>query len=259
MKKPSIFSKDYEKQMRKRRRKMILIGIILCLGISGTYLYVTNDGIDFSAIKVKLQAWVDSGKEVVDEEDSVLTNAPVVEPEPEPEKIETIDVLLDDGTEIKVSLNKDENGVVTFNEVLSGTGVVISPDKTRIMFVDNKQDIRIVNTLKEETVVSKENYQSTQGSTYTKESILQQNEGYVWHKDARFLSDTKIMYVTNLPYFGQNLNQFIWTLDLQTGEHKTNWAGKAKEIIVGEFGEKGLEINLDGKIKYVTIDGNIIE
>lgn len=258
MKKPSIFSKDYEKQMRKRRRKMILIGMILCLGISGTYLYVSNDGINFSGIKESLQAWVDSDKEI-EEDESILTNAPVVEPEPEPEKVETMDVLLEDGTEIKVSLNKEDNGVITFNEVLSGTGITISPDKTRIIFVDNKQDIRIINTLKEETVVSKENYRSTQGSTYKKESIIQQNEGYVWHKDARFLSDTKIMYVTNLPYFGQNLNQFIWTLDLQTGEHKTNWDGKAKEIIVGEFGEKGLEINLDGKIKYVTIDGNIIE
>ena len=72
MKKPSIFSKDYEKIMRKRKRKKIIIGILSICIIGILVTEVAN--YDFSKLKDRLQAWVDEDKETDDNEQLVQTD-----------------------------------------------------------------------------------------------------------------------------------------------------------------------------------------
>lgn len=258
MARPSIFSKDYERLMRKRRRRIIVSLLAILIIGSGTAVYIYNGGINFSQIKENLQTWVDGGKEIV-EEDSLLTVAPEAEePKLEEPKEEFFETVIDE-MNIKISLNITEDGTKTFNEVVTGENVIISPDKTKFLVTDTKQNLFIINVNDEITDITKPNYVSTTGSTYTKESILNQYQGYVWHKSAKFISDTKIAYVSNLPYFGSGISEYIWVYDIESGQHITKWEIKSNEISLGEISEKGLEIHVDGKIKYITVDANIVD
>ena len=73
MKKPSIFSKDYEKIMRKRKRKRIVIGILSICIIGILVTEVAN--YDFSKLKDRLQAWVDEDKEKYADETASLSKS----------------------------------------------------------------------------------------------------------------------------------------------------------------------------------------
>ena len=62
MAKPSIFSRDYERRMRKRRITMITIGIFIVVILFGLVFKFKIQKMDFNNIKSRIQAWVDNGK-----------------------------------------------------------------------------------------------------------------------------------------------------------------------------------------------------
>ena len=81
MAKPSIFSKDYEKKM-KRRRIRITIVVSLVAIITGVLIYKFKiEKMDFSNVRQRLQAWVDSDKPK-EEEKAVEETKEDVKPEP---------------------------------------------------------------------------------------------------------------------------------------------------------------------------------
>ena len=119
MKKPSIFSKDYEKIMRKRKRKKIIIGILSICIIGILVTEVAN--YDFSKLKDRLQAWVDEDKETDDNEQLVQTDetnesSEVQEPMVEETPVEKyLDVTISD-TPISFKL-KEENSETLIESV----------------------------------------------------------------------------------------------------------------------------------------------
>ena len=119
MKKPSIFSKDYEKIMRKRKRKKIIIGILSICIIGILVTEVAN--YDFSKLKDRLQAWVDEDKETDDNEQLVQTDetnesSEVQEPMVEETPVEKyLDVTISD-TPISFKL-KEENSQILIESV----------------------------------------------------------------------------------------------------------------------------------------------
>ena len=124
MKKPSIFSKDYEKIMRKRKRKRIVIGILSICIIGILVTEVAN--YDFSKLKDRLQAWVDEDKEnyvgdqLVDTDESIGSTEveePVVEEVPS-EKY--LDVTIAD-TPISYKI-KEENSQILIKSVKEVSG-----------------------------------------------------------------------------------------------------------------------------------------
>ena len=60
MGKPSIFSREYEKKMRKRRRNTIIISLAILVVIAGIIIKVIYNPIDYTNIKKNIQAWIDS-------------------------------------------------------------------------------------------------------------------------------------------------------------------------------------------------------
>ena len=60
MGKPSIFSREYEKKMKKRRRNIMIISLTIVLVISALIIKVVCNPIDYSNIKENIQAWIDS-------------------------------------------------------------------------------------------------------------------------------------------------------------------------------------------------------
>ena len=69
MAKPSIFSRDYERKMRKRRRRIFLIVFLVIILVGGIFIKMNMKNFDYSELKAKIQAWVDSDKieEIPDE------------------------------------------------------------------------------------------------------------------------------------------------------------------------------------------------
>lgn len=259
MRKPSIFSRDYEKLMKKRRRRIITVILSVTIICGASYIYISSGGVDFTNIRERLQAWVDSDKIAGD--DAVLANATVVEVEPikVTEKHITVDIVLPDASIVKVSILRDEAGKITFNEVKEGQSAVISPDKTKVLITDSKQNMILYNSNGEQIDISKKDYKSKSGSIFLKDSVLQKNSEFIWHKDAAFISDNKIAFVSNLPYIGSTSKQYIWVYNLDTNEYKTIWKSAGREIYIGKISEKGLEINIDGKINYVTTDETVVQ
>ena len=118
--------------------------------------------------------------------------------------------------------------------------------------------MRVFNVEGKEVSITKDKYVAPNGEIFNKETILQTYSGYLWNVEAKFISDTKVAYITNLPYFGTDLNKYIWVVDLNDNSHKTLWNSKGKDIKFGEIKEKGLEATIDGNIKYVNSNGDLI-
>ena len=68
MGKPSIFSKEYEKRMKRRRRNVIIISLVIVLVISVLIIKVVCNPIDYTNIKKNIQAWIDSDTTNVSEQ-----------------------------------------------------------------------------------------------------------------------------------------------------------------------------------------------
>ena len=59
MRKPSIFSRDYERQMRKRRKRIAIISILGVLIIGLLFLKIAMNSINMDTLRNKVQNWID--------------------------------------------------------------------------------------------------------------------------------------------------------------------------------------------------------
>lgn len=264
MKKPSIFSKDYEKIMKKRKRKKIIIGI-LSICIAGI-LVTEVANYDFSKLKDRLQAWVDEDKEKDDKEQLVQadeTNESSEVQEPVVEEIPAekyLDVIISD-TPISFKL-KEENSetlIESVKEVPENYYIYIGNNGKDAVVLDTNQNINIVYASGEIKNVTLAQYVGPDGEIYLKDNIRNLYQGYIWHSAPVQISENKIAYITNIPYFGYNLNKYISIIDIDSNTHSTLWASKATEIIFGQMQEKGLEVNIDGNLRYITSNGELVQ
>ena len=220
MKKPSIFSKDYEKIMRKRKRKKIIIGILSICIIGILVTEVAN--YDFSKLKDRLQAWVDEDKETDDKEQS-------------------------------------ETLIESVKEVPENYYIYIGNNGKDAVVLDPNQNINIVYANGEIKNVTLAQYVGPDGEIYIKDNIRALYQGYIWHSTPVQISENKIAYITNIPYFGYNLNKYISIIDINMNTHFTIWASKSTEITFGQMQEKGLEVNIDGNVRYITSNGELVQ
>ena len=54
------------------------------------------------------------------------------------------------------------------------------------------------------------------------------------------------------------MNKYIWVIDLNNNTHSTLWNSKGKEIKFGDLKEKGLEVVIDGNVKYVNQNSDLV-
>ena len=147
---PSIFSKDYERRMKKRKR-LIMITVILVL--VGLLIIVFNSKIknlDFTNVKANIQAWVDSDKpeeEITNEESEETIEVEPEEEEKQPEKL-FVDINIADGVTVKAEYT-EEAGIKKFVEVtpIEGYTFNFSPSREKLLILDNQQNMKISDTL----------------------------------------------------------------------------------------------------------------
>lgn len=259
MRKPSIFSRDYEKQIKKRKRIIIVISIIVLLLVGSIIFTVTAKYFDFTNVKAKIQQWVDgdtSSENIIEDIPSVENSSET----PIESTVKLIDIKVSEDRILKVEY-EDIGGVIKFKEakeVPDGIEYNISPSRELILINDDKQNIKIINTKGEENNITKESYIAPNGEVFKKDVVQSTYNDYLWHKSAKFISDKKIVYKTNMPYFGYGLSQYLWIVDIDSKNETTLWQSKGVDITVGEIKEKGLEVIIDGNIKYINNDNNLI-
>lgn len=259
--KPSIFSKDYNKKMRFRKIVIVVTIIIIAILLVG-FIFIGSISSSFEKIGNKLSSLqVENGfnesENTKEEEEEIRTfNNEINNEVLEEEKNNNIEINLTNGEKLVATIIK-ENNLEHFSEVKLSEDkgkAVISPDKTKLLINNYKtQELFIYDTKGNGKNISKTEYTTKNNKSYSRESILQSNNGFVWCRNPMFVSDNKIVYQSNLPFFGRkNLDIYVWSIDLNTNEHKTLWDFKGKTITFGELTDKGLQVNIDGNNKYIN-------
>lgn len=265
MGKPSIFSREYEKKMKKRRRNIAIISFAIILMISGLVFKFIYKPVDLTNVRNNIQAWIDSDSNNSEESSETITEETieekaVVEEEVEKPLEESINITLVSGIPAKaIYKNESDKGLIfkSFETTDNGISYDISSSGKQLLITDTNSVITIYNVDGTSKVVSKDQYVSTSGEVFTKESAIQSNSQYLWNINSKFIGDEKIIFVTNRPYFGNaSLKQYIWITDLQTNEDKVLWDLAGANIEIGTMEEKGLKLVVDGNAYYMNSDGN---
>ena len=261
MRKPSIFSKDYERKIRKRRRRIVIFSIVCVLILSVVLIKFTRKTVDFTNVRAGIQKWIDEDTQnsnIVEEiPQTVQPEVPIVQIVPE---AKLMDFKVSDGKILKVEY-EEVNGKIqlkTVKDIPAGIEYNISPSKELILVLDEKQNMQTMNTKGEVKNITKTSYKAPNGEVFNKDTVQTTYKDYLWHKTPKFINNEKIVYKTNMPYFGIDINQYLWVVNIDGNNESTLWQSKAKNITIGEIKEKGLEVIIDGNIKYINNDNNLI-
>ena len=117
----------------------------------------------------------------------------------------------------------------------------------------------LINNNKQVVNLTMNEYVSTNGEIYSKDEIINSNENYIWNNQARFINDDKIAYVTNIPYFEGDLKQYVSIVKIDDNIHKVQRILEGNLVSFDGIDEKGLKVEIDGNIMYITPDGQIMK
>lgn len=266
MSKPSIFSKDYQKRMRRRRKRIALLIAAALIVTAGAFLAGKNFLSNGNQQQANNTAPVEDKKEVdsTTAADKTETDkAATVTKEAETPKEEGFEFKLADGTAMK-AVYTTTGTTKKFESVSPKEKNVyynINPAGDKIVVFDSAaQSIMLIDATGKVQDITNPSYTSSKGTVFKKENVLSQYSGYVWCSSPAFISDTKVAYITQLPYFGET-SQYVWIVDLTTGKHTAVSISRVKgeKITFGKLEAKGLMINADEKVFYITATGSAIQ
>lgn len=264
--KPSMFSRNYRNQLRKRRIRYataisVIIIIFLVVIFSSSFKGITSN-IKTSIISV----FSKENKKTV--EDPNKSNEQGKENEVAPStEAETKPILAEEQFVLNLKSNESVNIVYKVNgdkkeiKAVTGNGKIsynISPSKDKVVISDSKtQDLYIADLNKNISNITKEEYVSTKKEIFKKETVLTRFPSYIWLENPTFIDDTHIAYVSNLPWINNSGTKYLWIIDTTTTQHKSYSKIKGSNIQFGDITSKGLTLNIDNKTMYVDIHGNI--
>lgn len=277
MSKPSIFSKEYERKMKRRKRNTIAILVLIIVVVSAVAIKFTYAPIDFSNIRQNIQAWIDSDTSSIPQEtvqnagesnseevssEEVSSEEEVAEEEKEPEE-QFMDISLVSGNSAKAVYIEDENGQKVFKELQGadeGVTYDISPAKTQMLVCDTNAQITLYNIDGSSKIISKDQYVSKSGGVFTKEATLASQPQYLWNVNPKFLNEESIIFVTNRPYFGTAaVKQYLWITNYNNGTDTILWQIQGTKAEIGSKEEKGVAVTVDGASYYIGQDGVITQ
>lgn len=264
MGKPSIFSKEYEKRMKKRKRNMAVICLIIFALIVAVAVKFVYNPINYASIKENIQAWIDSDTTLENPENSLENtdqnskDEEAIKEEPEKPIEESIDINLVSGKIAKI-IYIDENGkrkFIDLKDIDDGVSFDISPSGSQMIVTDTDLTITLYNVDGTNKVISKDQYVSSSGSVFTKEATLQSQPEYLWNSNPKFISEEKVIFVTNRPYFGTAaVNEYLWITDITSEADTVLWDLKSPNIEIIGKEEKGIKVTVNGNIYYIDENG----
>lgn len=279
MGKPSIFSKDYENQMKKRKKR-IIFGIFTVV-IVGTFIAISTKGMtkDLSKnlakfnINMPMKGVIKSFSKNLDKSESIVTtdknnvksteskNEEVTE-QKKVKKQEVYDIQLSNGKTVSIPYETKDNQK-TFKQVsATDSGNIlysISPSgKKAVLFDDKVQSIILVDINGDKKDVTNPQYTSTSGTIIEKNAQLTAEPNYIWCSSPRFIDDNNIAYISQLPWIGKT-TKYVW---IETLENKSNFMVQeiqGEELKLGGLTDKGITVVQDGKTLFLKSDGSVSE
>lgn len=264
MAKPSIFSKEYEKKMKKRRRiKIISIcsTIIVVIITIGIVKYKSSFKMNFSSLtkifntKQKIKDPKSTSKDR-NKHTKVTNEAKELSQDTNKEK--SYVVKLDELREVKALYDEVDNkkifkGIKSIDDKVSFD---IAPSKQGMLVYDGvNQNFFYIDINGNQKDVTNHEYISTSGESFSKESHLKENPTYIWGAMPKFIDDNSIAYLSQLPWFKNDGVKYIWVKNLTSGEniYIQNIAGT--NIKFDKVTAKGLTVNMDGNTYYLSPNG----
>lgn len=256
MKKPSIFSKDYEKKKKKRRRVYIsLFGTLVVFTVAGTTFVMK--GIEDKRVNVEggILEQASTNKDNTIEED-----INIVEREKRKEEKNILKKEVSVGDYIIIVESDSKGRIVEASTKNRGITLDINPSNNKILVSDdiNQKNIIIDNT-GEIKDISIDIYKSSKGGPFKKDNILKQYEGYIWSKNAKFIDDENIAYITNRPYFSHKIrDEYIGITNINTLENKISMKTKGEALKLEESNDEGIKVTTKNGNYILNSSGTII-
>lgn len=282
MPKPSIFSRDYDEKMRKRKRiRSAILGVLVVLVIlisvfGGTIKNIVNKRSEFGfdKLKTKITGMIISknyekdkiknnttnNKEILKEDNKVNEKSSpdkVSKNENDNKKniskIEEQLIKLSNGQEIKLRYNMVNNKKQYIGILPNTINYDISPLKQNIILIENiTQNMIIIDNKGNIKDITKKQYVSSKGTVFDKNKILQNNKEYIWCSSPKFLNEDSILYMSQLPWFNKGSIKYLWKYNISTDKHQHNLSPQGgeiegKKIVYGNITSQGIEVIFDGK------------
>lgn len=264
MARPSIFSNQYDRQVRKRKkRKKIIVFLACCLGIYVVvkiYLGVNFNGVSFKNIAAKLQQ--EQKKKEADSKKTskvVSKGASSVKSNKSVSKDQVVNVKLADGKQVLVTYSVNGNVKKVKSVNLNGVDgeYDISPSSQNLLIYEKTgQNTYYVDSNGNVSDITYKTYTSTSGKAFSKDNIIQSNPNYIWCDSPKFLDDNTIIFISQLPWFDNRTDKYIWRATLNDKAYaNTNIHGK--DVKINNMTDKGIQIVTDGTTQYMKADGTI--
>jgi hypothetical protein len=266
MVKPSIFSKEYEKRM-KRRKKAIAAVIVLIIASSGIFLAsgslkdtVKNKSIVLTGLFKKTnKSELETSKKVSKEEEKKQNDSQNnAENTQKPIEEKGYEVNLSDGTKIKaIYENKDGSNKFKYITPLDAkVNFSVNPSGNAIVILDTKaQSLIYIDINGQQQDITNKSYKSN-----TKEGVLEKIPQYVWCTSPKFIDDNNIAYLSKLPYISSKVTKkFLWVTNIENKRHINKYSISGENIKFGNTEDKGLGVTLDdNSVVYIKMKGSSI-
>lgn len=271
MGKPSIFSSNYNRRMKKRRIFIGLIVVCAILAVTATWLLtkdsfkkkVTDIKTDFLTKENNINKQVD--KESQKKKDLNKKQNEVKSPTEktvEEKKEEAYDLALANGSKIKV-VYEGQGEEKKFKHILpleSKTQYDISPNgKAAVVFDDKVQRIKYIDISGKITDITRNQYVSTGGNVVINhDELLQSRSDYIWCTSPKFIDDNNIAYISQLPWLNKS-TKYIWITNTQGSNHVYVTSVSGENIKFNNIDPKGLATTIDGNVFYLKTTGEVIK
>lgn len=272
--KPSMFSKDYDERMRRRKKiKRVFTVIVVLAVIIGAVLFSGNIG---SRIKIGIDkvnnkisdknkniSGNSKSKEKTISKEKEVKQQQLIKTQKQNENKNEVDtnkktqvIKLLNGEEIKLIYSMVNNQRQYLEVSAETIQYSISPTKKKVVLLEkNTQNIILVDEMGNVKDVTKKEYVSTKGTMFSKDSVLKDNSGYIWSSLPKFIDDNNMIYVSQLPWFNRGEEKFIWRYTINTNVHNQiiTEGGEisGREISYGKFLKDGLEVIIDGNVNII--------
>lgn len=270
--KPSIFSKDYEKNVKKRKTTIVLIIAIIVLFLGCVYLVLRNNiGTRIREVINGVQVRISannknianggSKKQVKKTKTPAAKNNKKTKDESK-SKEESSDIKISDSITVKAVF--DETGGSKKFKMLDGIPASITynvnPSGNKIVLCDKTtQSLYLVDINGNVSDITMKQYVARSGQVYPEDQELKTNPNYVWADSPKFIDDNKVAYISQLPWFNDQNKKYIWIIDLTNNSQ--NYAklsdgndGAFSDIKFDDSSNGKLQIEADGKT--MQLDGS---
>jgi hypothetical protein len=253
MAKPSIFSREYERRMKKRKLRIAsAITIILLVFVS---IYVSGEYKSFlSNITINKLGAKQTNKE---NNDSQTTPEQTQKPDPIQEIAEkTFDLELGSGVKLK-ALYEEKQGVNIFKSIVSedtAISFIANPSSTSIVILDSDdQSMWAVDNAGKVTEITNQSY-----SGYKKTSVLKKRPKYIWCTSPKFIDEEHVVYLSQLPRIQNAPILYVWSVNIKDKKADVDKKLSGETIKLGNMVDDTMEVLIGSTTKYIKVTASKI-